>query len=266
MISPARKLIQRPGYEDARRRFIQQLPRVLGTTPVAGYLPHRDDLLTSVCPWSGRIWTAGATVSGQLRPFGLMTQRSFASASTQFGTTPDTANMSFGNAVTDQPFSVLVLANVTNTAADRNMMAKWIAAGNLREWELIINSTDTLRMILADGTTNILFADVASDAAITQGVPALFAGTYSGVGGASAHTGVTLYQNGVALAATGSTTLGYVAMTDKTSAPEIGSVNAGTGNFFDGSIGLTVVVAGEMAAARIAGATGLCRQFFGAPL
>lgn len=263
VVSPARNLLLRPGYEDARRRFVQDLPRVIGAVPVAGYLPHRDDGLTSICPWSGRVWTAGATVSGQQDPLGGGTARRFLSASTQYSDTPNDASMTFGNGTTDVAFSVLALANVTDTAAIRTIVSKF--GTGTGEWEFYIQSVDDTLIWLFRDNSAAVFPFRQSNAAITQGSWRLFGGSYDGTGGATAMNGATLYQDGVVIASTANNSATYVAIEDLTAPMEIGSNRAHTTDLFDGSIAAVAVVLRALSAADHAAAASLFRRLFGVP-
>ena len=264
--SPARNAILRPGYDAARRRFIAQLPQVLGTVPIAGFLPHRDDRLTSIDPWSGRVWTAEATMEGRLFPQGRGTSLSF-NGTSNILTTPDTNDLSFGNGTVDSAFSVLALANITNTAAFRVVVSKWNATGSAREWELfLVDTTDAMQFLIRDESAAVSVART-SDAAVTQGSFRLFGATYSAAtGGATAGNDMTLYQDGVAIASTATNSGSYVAMENLGAAGIIGAQNAGAAAFFSGSQPLIVICSGARTAAQMAGATSLCRLHFGAPL
>ena len=84
------------GYNARRTTFVNQVRGVLGRIPVAMYLPHRDDVTTSVDPASGRLWTADATMAGQISAQGFGSVRAF-NGTSNYLSTPDTGDLSFGN-------------------------------------------------------------------------------------------------------------------------------------------------------------------------
>ena len=188
-----------------------------------------------------RMVTWDATVAARLTaqgPVGGVLQ-SF-NGTDQYGTMPDTANMSF----TDDIFSVAVLANVTNTAADRVLFAKYNVAGTLREYAFLVNGTgDTLQLNLYDESTDQQPLRT-SDAAITMGSLRLFSTTCTAVSAVAARSAdITLYQNAAVIASTGSGDNAlYAGMENTAATPSIGSLQSGVAPF-SGSLGLTVVAA-----------------------
>lgn len=260
-VSPARDLILRPGYEAARRKLVQDIPRILGVTPVAGYLPHRDDRTTSTDPWTGGTWTADGDMAGQIFALGSGFYRAFVSASSRYLTRADTSTFSFGNGTTDQAFCVFALANVTDTANARMLVSKREAAAN-REYQYLVNATDQLQLSLTDESVPTTTSRI-SDAAITQGAWGLLSASYDGGGGATAANGIGQFANGASIASTATNSGTYVAMEDLAAALEIGSASAHTANFLDGGLAFLVLAKVNASAAQHAAVATALRLHFG---
>lgn len=246
----------------SRAAFQAALVAILGDTRFL-WMPKATDTTTSTSDDAGaRTITWDATVAGRLSALGSGTAQSFASGSSQWGSTPDTNDLSFGNGATDSAFSIVVLANITDTAAIRTLCSKWNTA--LREYEFIVNGADRLNLVLADQSAAAL-PQRLSDGAIGQGAWCLFGATYGGGGGATAADGIALYQNGSVIASTATNAGAYVAMENLTASFEIGSFTAHTGQFFDGSLALVAVCQKALSAPEHAAIANLCPQYFGVP-
>lgn len=249
------------GFPLDRASFVTRVTAILGGAPVAGWLPDAADTTTSTDPWSGRTWTADADLSAQLSALGRGRTRAFASASSRYLTTPDTADCTFGNGTTDSPFSVFALVNVTDTAAGRQLISK-AAAANV-EYRFSINPSDQLQLLMVTGDQSAQ-SFKASNAAITMGSFRLLWATYDGSGGGSAANGIVLGQDTAAIAGT-ATNGAYTAMTNLTAALDIGATTAHTAQFLDGSMALAGICAGVKTTAQMAALSGLCSSYFGAP-
>ncbi len=251
-----------------RAQFRNRLLGIVGASNVRLlWMPRASDTTTSAgdetAMGAGRIWTADATMAGQIAAQGGGFARAF-NGTANYLTTPDTADLSFGNGTTDQAFSIIALVNVTDTAAVRNIVNKWNGAATAREWQLFVAATDSLQLILRDESASVApFRN--SDAPITQGSWRLFGSTYSGAGGATAADGIVLYQDGVVLTSTAINQATYVAMEDSATSTMIGAQNAGASGFLDGSMTLVLVCAGVLTTAQMVLITQLCRRYFGAP-
>lgn len=128
---------------------------------------------------------------------------------TVFATVPDNAALSFGNGSADSPFSIGAWVFVTD-GGSQFIASKFDNSG--REWEFFLNADETLRFRLTDESENAeIFTD--TDSALSTGVWHFVVATYSGVGGASANDGMTIYVDGSAVATTnGDNGNTYVAM------------------------------------------------------
>ncbi len=257
---PARAPAYLPALTPAR--FRSRLLTILGDCRLL-WMPGGGDTTTgrSFETSTGRVMTYDGDVSARRSRLGRGFQQSFVSASSQFVTTPDTADMSFNTAgTTDLPFSLVVLANVTDTAAARTLVSKWGAA-NL-EWILFVTAADVLSFFIQDNSaaTN---SSRSSNAAITQGSARLFGASYDGSGGATAGNGMALFQSGAVIASTATNNGAYVAMEDLAAPVEIGSDTAHTANLLDGAPALVAVCAKNLSATDHASIATLCLRFYG---
>lgn len=249
----------------SRAEFISRMSGLLGANQRLLYVPNGTDTTTSVeSSTVGRTITWDATIAARASALGNGYGQSF-NGTTQYGSMPDADDMSFGDGSTDQAFSCLALANVTDTAAGRDILLKWSGGATLREWAFILTASDTLRLDLFDESTDGA-PNRASDAAITQGSWCLFGATYDGRGGATAADGITLYANGAVIASTATNSGTYTAMENLTIAPAIGARNAGTAGFYAGSLAMVALTQKSPTASEHAQMRSLCRRFFGLPL
>jgi hypothetical protein len=137
--------------------------------------------------------------------------------------TPDAAYWSRDDSGTN-PFSIGAWAYVTDTAADRTILAKWDTGTSDEEWNFRVDGSDKLSMLFRDDSAAVQPTRV-SDAAINMATWAFFVATYDSAGGSSAMDTVTLYQDGTALASTSTNEGSYVAMEDGTSKVTLGMFN-----------------------------------------
>lgn len=215
------------------------------------YLPASGDTNTSTSldPLSKTI-THSASLAGRKTAQGYLTMASYASASSQYSSTPNADSLRFGNGMQDLPFSVVAFVNVTNTAAQRQIVSKYTGAG-AAEYAMAINASDQLLLLLTDDSAAVN-TQRTTTSAITQGQPQVFIATYSGLGGATAGNGITLYGNGAVLASSASNNAAYVAMEGSTAPVEIGSVVNHSLQFLDGSVGLVAICGVELTTNQIA--------------
>ena len=112
----------------------------------------------------------------------------------------------------DNGFSLGVWVNAADSAATRDILAKWGSA--VAEWRLNFNGNDSLRIALFDESSG-LQARRDTDSAVAQGQWIFIVITYDGTGGTSAADGLTIYVDGVAVAST-ATNSSYTAMENTT--------------------------------------------------
>lgn len=249
-----------------RNQFIAQILAICGDTRLL-WLPKPTDTTTSTDEsLNGRTLTYDATIAARLSGQGLGQMVSFSGA--QYATAPDDGGLSFGNGSTDSAFSIVVLANVTDTAGSRSLVTKAATndfSGNAAEWEFQITSDDKLRLYLWDDSATVV-VNRLSNAAITQGSPRLFAATYSGTGGASAANGIVLYQDAVVVASTATNEAAYVAMEDTGSELAIGATYTHAFNRFAGSMGLALICAKALSAHELWALKKAVNGYFGLSL
>lgn len=243
----------------SRTEFLGRISTILGSGQRLLYVPNGTDTTTSVeSSTAGRTITWDGSIASRVRSNGRGFEQDF-NGSSQYGECPDAANLSFGNGTTDSAFTVLAWAKISDTAGVRGLLAK--ATTSNREWRLAILGDDTMVLSLWDESAGIGIGAI-SPTAVKQGVWGLFSATYDGRGGATAASGITLYQDGVSLGAPPSNNASYVAMEDKAATLEIGTRVAHTQDWFNGSIGMLALTQKELAAAEHAEVRRLCLRYF----
>ena len=239
-----------------RRQFLSNLLTITGDTRVL-WMPQATDTTTSLDETRyPHTFTADASMTLVAQGSGY--SRAF-NGSSQYLTTPDVAELTFGNGTVDSAFSIVAVANVTNTAAARTIISKNNTSQG--EWYFQVQADDTLLFTLADQSVPAVTFR-ASNSAITQGSWGMLGGSYDGTGGATAANGIALYQNGISIASTATNSASYVAMEDKTAPIEIGSITAHTASFFQGSLAMVAVCQKNLSASDHWAIWQLCRGYF----
>lgn len=244
-----------------RQRFIGDVGDLVGRQNMrALWLPGDSEALVAQdAAVPSRLWTHANSPRGRLTRLGAGWALSF-NGTSDYLTTPDAADLSFGNGTVDQALSALAVASVVDTASLRAIICK--SATSHIEWNFLVNGTDKLSLFVMDNSVaQTPFRE--SDAAVSQGSWQTFGVSYSGVGGATAADGIATYQGGVAMASTATNSGTYVAMEDKDAAVLIGAQNAGAAQFFNGSLACVVLVQANLSATQQAEFARLSRQRFG---
>lgn len=242
----------------ARNEFVGNLLTILGDTRLL-WLPDGTETTTSTDQsLNGRTITYDASIASRLSRQGKGYRVSF-NGTSQYGQTPDAANLSFGNGTNDSAMSIVALANVTNTAASRVMVCKY--AGSAREWLFQINSSDALLFGVFDESGDWQ-STRTSDSAITQGSMRLFGVSYDGTGGSTAMNGATLYQDGLVIASSASNNASYVAMEDTAAVGAIGALSTLVASFFSGDMALVAVCQKNLSASDHWNIRKLCEGYF----
>jgi len=161
-------------------------------------------------------------------------------ASDEEADTPDAAFWSRDDAGGANGFSIGFWANVVDTAIERALLTKFdqTTGVELREWQFVVESSDSLLLELWDESVNVA-PNRRSDAAIIMGTMTFFVATYDGTGGATAASGITLYQNGSVLASTPNEQATYVGMEDLATTVGLGAKTQNNGVFtasYNGSL------------------------------
>lgn len=223
-------------------------------------LPRAGDTTTTTT--LGRVWTWDATIAARITPQGNGVLVTF-NGTTNEADTPDTADLSFGNGTTDSPMSIVALCNVTDTAVTRSIFCKGNPSSPSGEYGFQIISNDALQLRLVDQSASVT-ANRASNAAITMGSLALFGGTYSGVGGATAANGITLYQNGAVIASTAVNNASYVAMENTNTVGALAN-EVGT-RFFAGDMGFMALWGAALTATQMEAVKLAVEEYYGVNL
>ena len=242
-----------------RRRVLAGVSSLVGVASArAIYMPSPSEGLTAVDgAVNSRVWTHPNTPTGRLSQLGKGTALAL-NGTSDFLTAPDATDLSFGDGSTDVPFSVVVLANVTDTAAARGFVAK------NNEYAFNLSTTDVLTMSLVDASAAAVPSRAADVATTRQGTWAVYGGTYSkATGGATAANDITLYENGAVVASTATNAGAYVAMEDGASVPTLAALNGGASSWMPGRLAFVLVAQKNMSAADHAAITQLLRSYAG---
>lgn len=247
-----------------RAEFVSSLLQITGDTRLL-WLPDSADTTTSTDQsLNGRTVTHETSLAARLTRLGLGYSVSW-NGSSNNSRVPDTANLSFGDAATDSAFSIVVLANVTNTANSRVLAGKFDTPSTLREYVFRVNGSDQLLLALYDESVDKTPLRT-STAAITMGAHTLFGATYSAAtGGATAANDITLYENGLVKASSATNDASYVAMEDTTAVGMIGAadLNAGSSQWMEGTLSLVVICQKALSASDHWAIRKLCEGYFG---
>lgn len=228
-----------------RQRVIGDLLDIVGRQNArALWLPDGSEALVQqdeAVP--SRLWTHATSPRGRLTRVGKAWVLSF-NGTSDYLSAPDATDLSFGNGASDNAFSIICAANVTDTAATRAFLRK---SG---EFNLSIINTDFLRTQLVDLSVPAV-PDRISDVVGTQARWAVQGCTYDpGIGsGATAANGITIYENGAVRASTATNAATYVAMENTANGLLIGSTD-GTDNFFSGLMACVLLCAGALSLAQ----------------
>lgn len=245
-----------------RRRLVQTVFGLFGQSNIRGFFLPQLSNTPLVVPDEAvatRAWTHGATTQGRISALGSGAAIAF-NGTSDYVTTPDAADLSFGNGVVDGPFTIFAVANVTDTAAARRILSKQNAA-NL-EWQMAVGGTDFLTLTVTDQSVPATPSRVAN-AVVTAAQWRTYGATYSAAtGGATAANDMTLYDNGAVAASTATNAGTYVAMEDLGAAVEIGSDTAHSASFFSGSIAMVLLAAKNLSTAQHAELSSAARRFF----
>lgn len=249
----------RRGESIARQAFLNDL-RVALVDPRFIWVPGISDHLTSLDESGNEaLITHNSTLISRKSTLGKGLAVTL-DGSTAYATTPDAGRYSFNLiGLTDLPFTIVALCNVTDTAAARTILSKFATSN--REWQFLLDANDLLTLILTDESAGVA-PQRASDAAVTQASWRLFGVTYDGSGGATALDGVALYDNGAALASTATNNAAYVAMENLTQQVAVG-MRAAAALPYSGSMALVALAAGARSAAEMADIANLVKDYFG---
>ena len=109
-------------------------------------------------------------------------------------TVADNALLSFGDSADDEPFSIGCAFNYyPANAALKILIAKWDDITPLAEYRLYLDAAEKINLVLFDNSVANASRGRLYNTALTAHQWYVAIATYSGVGGASAEDGITIY-------------------------------------------------------------------------
>lgn len=223
-------------------QFANNILAICGDTRLL-WVPNLTDTTTSTSlDRNARTITWDATIASQLTVQASGVSVSFNGTSDE-ADMPDTANLSFGDSVVDEPFSIIAWVNQTATTGIKAIFSKFDTTGALREYQLVLDAAEKLRFRLYDESTDGYIGRLYNTALAAGGI--LFvAATYNGN---AASSGIKLYSAAAAIDDTDDNSGTYVAMENSVTVGRLYSSGSGTPvEFFSGTGFCTVVVAKEL--------------------
>ena len=176
--------------------------------------------------------------------------------------------LSFGDGVADQPFSIVALATPDAITNEMDLLAKWdeTTGSQLREWRAFSTSTNGYPQFeMYDESANA-YIGRADQTSLSTNTWALLAFTYDGSG---ASTGVRIYKDAARVDAADAASGTYTAMEDTASvaslAHKLGTGGAAAG-FWDGKMGLVALTAKELVQEEVWAIKTLVNSYFGLSL
>jgi hypothetical protein len=178
------------------------------------------------------------------------------------GDTPDVDDLSFGNKVTDEPFSLVGLINVDAYGAGNTHIVDKNDSASAEEWDLFLTSDGYPRITCLDESANTTIS--RSDAtAFGTGAWGLLAATYDGSGAAA---GLNIWKNAVRVDDTDNSSGTYYALENTSAKVHIGAERSTKTGFFNGKIALVMVVATQLTADQHWAIKEACNSHFGLSL
>ncbi len=157
------------------------------------------------------------------------------------GTIADHNDFFFDDASSANGFTVNAWVLVTAAADTQMVLSQYdLTDGNTAEvWAFFIDEDEYLSMMLIDDSAPA-HESMQSDAALVTATKYMITAVYDGAGGASASAGITLYVDGVAVAATATDSGSYTGMENLTTLVRVGASENGDGdadNLWTGDLG-----------------------------
>jgi hypothetical protein len=162
----------------------------------------------------GHTLTYTGTATTRMGYQGFMKAYAF-NGTSDYLTTPDAADLSFGNGIADVAWFAWAVINVTDTAAVKTIIFKANNTSNLDEYKMTLSATETIIVTQYDESASKT-CTLTSNAGLAAGIHFVVY-TNSGLGGATAMNTGLLYDNGRVIASTAGNDAGYVGMEDLTS-------------------------------------------------
>lgn len=204
---------------------------------------------------AGRVWTYHDGLTTDKIFQGQTYVYSF-DGTDSYMSTPDTADMSFGDASNDSAMSIGGWIEVVDTGAVKTIISKWdeTTASEFREWRVRFTNGELLGFEVIDESANAS-PYIFTDAALSVGWHFITV-TYDGTGGADPLAGgnCVIYVDGVAPAQTAAAGPGaYVAMENTATLPFVGAITGASAlsHLYSGDMGRLFVTPEELSAAKI---------------
>lgn len=226
----------------------------------AAYLPRAGDTTTTTT--LGRVWTHDGTIAARVTAQGNGVLVTFNGTSNE-ADTPDTTSLS---CIEPTGMTQVALVNVTDTAAAKVVASKDNVDGANREWTYRYTNAESMQvtLLLPDGSGSVFRT---SNNPLTAGVTALDGFTYSGVGGASAADGITLYRNAAVVpSAAGTFGAAYTAMSNTSALVRIGARGNSLIEFFSGSMGFWALWGAALTATQMEAVKLAVEEYYGVNL
>ena len=157
----------------------------------------------------------------------------------------DNDNLSFGDSVSDSPFSISAWIKFDNIGSRQGIVAKFNATNNC-EYSFFLESNNTLKAYLFDGASTKIRGKAST--VMTTGVWNNVVFTYDGQGGSTAYNGMKIYLNGVDISSSNVTLNTYTAMHNMSAPLTIGEY---FGNYASGNIDEAAVFNSELSQSDI---------------
>lgn len=242
----------------ARREFISALLAITGDTRLLWLPGYTDTLTTTDASRNARVFTYNESIAAfDIRP----SIQGYARVVRFNGTdeeadVPDNDDFSFGDGLTDQAFSVVVLCDPDVNTAAMEFLAKENSAA-AEEWRFGLTAAGDPIFVLTDESATATIGRSDATAAGTDWV--LLSATYDG---SRVLTGVRIYRNAARVDDTNQTTGTYVAMENTAALVHLASRYSVKARFFDGTLGLVILCAKELSLDENWQIKELVNQFF----
>ena len=157
----------------------------------------------------------------------------------------DNDNLSFGNGVTDSPFSISAWIKMDSTTGFR-IFNKYV--GSSVEYQFGTGGAEKLQFYIFDNTSNFKYRARLYNTILNTGQWYHVVATYSGVGGTNAQDGIKIYVDGIRVDDTTVSAGVYTAMGNKTTPVYIGKLDT---SYADGLIDELAVFNTELSASDV---------------
>ena len=216
-----------PLGDQKRDEFIATLLNIGGDVRHL-WLPATGDITSNTgTDRNARATTYGATVASLRKMQGSGWGLTF-DASAPVATVPDAANLSFGDTLIDQPFSVFAWLTITASAAIKEVLTKYdlTTGATGLEYRFFVDADEKLNFVVYDDSAVASIGRLYNTALASDGTVLFVAGTYNGTG---AIPGIRLYSAAAVVDDTNVSAGTYVAMENKAGLLRLGAQESAAG-------------------------------------